>query len=80
MCLRRGGLDQRDVRIGRKTVGVAGKHGGPIPAEAAFNAQVEEIAKRDKIDKPHAIEKALRECPELYLEYEHGQRQRVASY
>ena len=57
-----------------------GKHGGPIPAEAAFNAQVEEIAKRDKIDKPHAIEKALRECPELYLEYEHGQRQRVASY
>ena len=50
-----------------------GKPGGPIPAEAAFMAKVDEIAKRDSIDKPHAVEKAMMENAELYMEYERGQ-------
>jgi HPt (histidine-containing phosphotransfer) domain-containing protein len=51
---------------------------GDVPALAAFDAKVEEIAKRDKIDKPHAVGKAMEEAPELYLDYERSQRQAVA--
>ena len=51
---------------------------GDIPALAAFDAKVEEISKRDKIDKPHAVGKAMEEAPELYLEYERSQRGIVA--
>ncbi len=59
-----------------------GKHGGGGSGTAlgAFDAKVEEIAKRDKIDTPHAIEKALKESPDLYLEYEKDQRQMVGRY
>jgi hypothetical protein len=51
---------------------------GDIPALAVFEAKVEEISKRDKLDKPHAVEKAMMENPELYLEYERSQRGIVA--
>lgn len=51
---------------------------GNIPSLAAFDAKVEEISKRDRIDKPHAVAKALEEAPELYLDYEREQRQIVA--
>jgi hypothetical protein len=51
---------------------------GDIPALAVFDAKVEEIAKRDKIDKPHAVAKAMEEAPELYLDYERSQRGIVA--
>ena len=57
-----------------------GKVGGMVPAEAAFNAKVAEIAKRDNITQPKAVEKALQEAPELYQEYEHAQRQAVRSF
>jgi hypothetical protein len=51
---------------------------GDVPALAVFDAKVEEISKRDKIDKPHAVAKAMEEAPELYLEYERSQRHALA--
>jgi len=57
-------------------IGKAAK--GNIPTLAAFDAKVEEISKRDKIDKPHAVAKAMEEAPELYLDYEREQRQIIA--
>lgn len=46
-----------------------GKSGGAINAGAALEAKAAEIAKRDSISVPKAMEKALRENPELYQEY-----------
>jgi hypothetical protein len=51
---------------------------GDIPALSVFDAKVEEISKRDKIDKSHAVAKAMEEAPELYLEYERQQRGIIA--
>ncbi len=55
--------------------GEVGKAGGEVPALKVFDAKVEEISKRDKIDTAHAIEKAMMENPELYLDYEQQHRQ-----
>ena len=58
-----------------------GKSGsGPIPAEKALFAKVEEIRKADpKMDEAHAMEKVMIDHPELYIQYEKGQRAVVAS-
>jgi hypothetical protein len=56
-----------------------GKAGGAVPAEKVWNAKVEEIAKRDRLDVGHATRKAMEEAPELYLDYEQQHRQMVAS-
>ena len=53
--------------------------GGVLPALKVFEAKVDEIAKRDSVDKAHATEKAMSEAPDLYLAYEHDQRQLVNS-
>ncbi len=55
--------------------GEVGKAGGPIPAEKALDAKVEEICKRDHLDKAHGMMKAMQEAPELYLDYERQHRQ-----
>jgi len=55
-----------------------GAAGGTVPAAKAFDAKVEEIAKRDKIDTPHAVEKAMMEAPELYLDIERQTRRKAA--
>jgi hypothetical protein len=59
--------------------GEVGKAGGMVPALAAFEAKVEEISKRDKLDKAHATEKAMFEAPELYIDYEHDLNNRIAT-
>jgi hypothetical protein len=59
--------------------GEVGKAGGTVPALAAFEAKVEEISKRDKLDKAHATEKAMFEAPELYIDYEHDLNNRIAT-
>lgn len=56
-----------------------GKAGGAVPAEKVWNAKVEEISKRDKLDIGHATHKAMEEAPELYLDYEQQHRHMVAS-
>jgi hypothetical protein len=77
-------LKSADKTLGTKWFTEVGKGGdgsgaGVAPALAKFDAKVEEISKRDKIDKAHAVEKALMEAPDLYLQYEHDQRQIVNS-
>lgn len=57
-----------------------GKSGGDIPALKAFDAKVEQIAKRDKIDTPHAIEKLMMEDPAAYLAYEADQRAVIRAF
>ncbi len=57
--------------------GEVGKAGGPIPAEKVLDAKVAEISKRDKISISKAMEKAMLEAPELYLDYERQHRQYV---
>ena len=47
-----------------------GKSGGSVPALRVFEAKVEEIAKRDKLDNAHATERAMFEAPDLYRAYE----------
>lgn len=47
-----------------KAHGAAGR--GPSTARAAWDAKVEEIAKRDSVNKSKAIVVAMREAPELY--------------
>ena len=59
--------------------GEVGKAGGAIPAEKALDAKADEIAKRDKIDKGHAMAKALEEAPELYIAYETQKRHAIHS-
>lgn len=51
-----------------------GKAGGAVPAEKAWDAAVEKIAKRDGISIPKATGVAMSEHPDLYLDIEraHG--------
>lgn len=51
-----------------------GKAGGAIPADKAWDAKVQSIAKRDSISIGKATERAMDEDPQLYLDYEsaHG--------
>jgi hypothetical protein len=51
---------------------------GDIPSLAVFDAKVEEIVKRDHIDKAHAVAKAMEEAPQLYMDYEREKRQIVS--
>lgn len=51
-----------------------GKSGGTVPAERVFMAKVEEIQKRDGIPQTRAVDKAMQEAPQLYLDYEKSQR------
>jgi flagellar biosynthesis GTPase FlhF len=55
--------------------GEVGKAGGSVPAEKAWDAKVEEIAKRDSVTVGKATAKAMQECPEMYLDYERQHRQ-----
>jgi len=48
--------------------------GGSFQAEKALDTLTADIMKRDSIDKPHAMEKAMMEHPEIYQEYEQQQR------
>jgi hypothetical protein len=54
--------------------GEAGKPGGSIPAEKAFMAKADEIAKRDNISQGKAVAKVMDESPDLYIAYEQQQR------
>ena len=55
-----------------------GKSGGAVPIEKALDAKVAEIRKRDNIDEPHAMQKAMEEAPELYIDYTRQRQQRSA--
>lgn len=73
-----GDLRNADQVLGNQFSEIGKAARGDIPALSVFDGKVEEIAKRDKIDKAHAVEKAMMEAPELYLDYERSQRQIVA--
>ena len=73
-----GDLKNADKILGDQFSEIGKAARGELPALAVFDAKVEEISKRDKIDKPHAVAKAMEEAPELYLDYERNQRQVVA--
>jgi hypothetical protein len=72
-------MKDADQSVGKHFVEI-GKTGGPISIEGAMQAKLSEISKRDNIDESHAMEKLLKEAPEIYLEYEKGTRERVRSY
>ena len=55
--------------------GEVGKSGGPIRGEQALEAQVREIAKRDRCTVEKAWTKVPDECPQLWAEYEVERRQ-----
>lgn len=72
-------MQEADKVLAKNFVEV-GKLGGPIPALQAFDAKVAEISKRDSVDNAHAIDKAMQEHPELYMEYEKQQRAVVHAF
>ena len=74
-------LKSADKTLGSKWFSEIGKggDGSAMPALAKFDAKVAEISKRDNIDNSHAVEKALMEAPDLYLDYERDQRHAAQS-
>ena len=54
-----------------------GKSGGNIPALLVFEKRVSDVSKSNNISVAKATEKVMKDEPQLYLAYEHEQRQQA---
>ena len=68
----------RAIKATMTEVGKVG--GGTVPVMKQIEAAVDVIAKRDNINKEHAMAKLLTEQPDLYLQYEAEQRAQVRQF